>query len=288
MTTHTALHQALDAAVLRLLRPLVRLLLRHAVPFPVFAALAKRAYVEVAMTEFAIPDKRPTLSRASILTGLTRKDVQRLVGTPQPAADADSPRLNRAIRVLGAWARDADFVDAQGAPRPLEQDGAVGFAALVRRHSGDMPARAVLDELLRVGAVRRRDDGRIEPLAHGYVPRHSAVDKLHMLGTDVADLIATIDHNLAQAAPGPRFQRKVMYRGLDPADLPALRALSAAQAQALLERLDDWLAERAAGPPGPPTPADAAAGPRATARAGLGIYYVEEISPSPPNEGAHP
>ena len=64
---------------MRLLRPLVRLLLRHAVPYGAFDTLARRVYVETALRDFALPGKKPSVSRASILTGLTRKEVQRLV-----------------------------------------------------------------------------------------------------------------------------------------------------------------------------------------------------------------
>ena len=41
-----------------------------------------------------------------------------------------------------------------------------------------MPARAVLDELMRVGAVERLEDARLQLVTHGYVPQHSAIDKL--------------------------------------------------------------------------------------------------------------
>ncbi len=283
MDMPTLPQRAIEKAVMRLLRPLVRLLLRHAVPFGAFETLAKRVYVEAALHDFALPGKKPSISRVSILSGLTRKEVQRLLAEPDDAAEEPAARHNRAVRVLGGWARDADFHDAGGAPRPLAVYGDTGFAALVRRHSGDMPARAVLDELLRVGAVRRRTDGLIEAVEHGYVPLRSAADKLHMLGTDVADLITTIDHNLEHGAIDPRFQRKVMYRDVDPALLPAFRKLSAAQAQALLEKLDRWLAEHAAGPV--MATAETPDHP-ARARAGLGIYYFEERLPSSNAEGA--
>ena len=315
MESAFAAPRAVERAVLHLLRPLVRLLLRHGVPFGRFEVLAKQVYVEVAQSEFALPGKKPSASRASILTGLTRKEVQRLLAqaaaasdaagatlpagaaaavpgsTPGETHDAPASRHNRAVRVLGGWTRDADFLGPDGAPRPLHLDGPnaapapqaapgePGFAELVRRHSGDMPARAVLDELLRVGAVQRRPDGRIEPVARGYVPQQSTVDKLHMLGTDVADLITTIDHNLEHGATDPRFQRKVMYRRLDPTHLAAFRALSSAQAQALLEALDHWLALHDT-----PSPADGAP----AARVGLGIHYFEDISSRSLSEGATP
>ena len=148
---------------------------------------------------------------------------------------------------------------------------------LVKRYSGDMPARAVLDELIRVGAVERLEDARLQLVTHGYVPQHSAIDKLGILGRDVADLIDTIDHNLHADAADARFQRKVMYHRIRVDALPAFRKLSATQAQALLERLDRWLAEHDVEPssanPGDPH-----------ARVGMGIFYFEERLSAPASD----
>ncbi len=260
--------QALETAVARLLRPLVRLLLRHGMPYAAFADLAKQAYVESAMEDFRIEGRKPSISRASILTGLTRKEVQRRVAAPTGGRETPAERHNRAVRVLTAWVRDPDFLGPDAAPRALSSEpdaGDGGFAALARRHSGDVPARAVLDELLRIGAVRQRDDGLIEPVARGYVPQRSAEDKLRMLGTDVADLVATIEHNIEHGATDPYFQRKVMYDGIPAEVLPTFRRWSATFSQALLEKLDRWLATRDDG---------GAGGPKA--RVGVGIYYFEE------------
>lgn len=276
MTEADRLRHVLGNAVSRLLQPLIRVLLRHDIPFSAFEELAKHAYVDVAMKEFGIPGKRPTVSRVSILSGLTRKDVQRLLATPKDAESASGGEgYNRAARVLTGWARDADFIDAQGTPRVLDMnEGDASFAALVKRYSGDMPARAVLDELLRVGAVRRRDDRLLELVTHAYVPQRSALDKIEILGNDVADLIDTIDHNVQHGADAPRFQRKVMYHSFPAAALPALRRLSAERAQALLEEVDRWLDAHDVG-----NPPDAPDAPRA--RVGLGIYYFEEPVDAP-------
>lgn len=190
-------HQpALKSALALVLRPLFRMLLRHAVSFGAFEEIAKRIYVQVAMDDFAIPGKKPSISRASILSGMTRKEVQYVLSRPLDVSMDSADRYNRAARVLTGWLRDPDFVDASGAPRALDADGGLGFATLVRRYSGDMPVRAVLDEFVRVGAVSQRDDGRLELVTRAYVPQRSTVDKIGILGTDVADLIGTIDHNL--------------------------------------------------------------------------------------------
>lgn len=281
MDVQNALPKALNRAVRRLLTPLFRLLLRQGMSFTAFEELAKRVYVEVALREFGIPGKKPSISRASILSGLTRKDVQRLLAEPLEALDdGGGERHNRAARVLKAWTSDPDFLDAQGEPlRLTAQDGEINFAALVRRHSGDMPVRAVLDELVRVGAVTRQDDGTIELVTRAFLPRRSAVDKLALLGSDVGDLVTTIDHNIQFGDSDPRFQRKVMYRNMLASDVPAFRQLSAAQAMALLQRLDAWLSARA----------DAAAAPefegKPRVRLGLGIYYFEDdLDEAPPGK----
>ena len=275
MDARSGLPLTLQAALAHLLRALFRVLLRHQMSFQAFEALAKRVYVDVALRDFGIPGKKPSISRASILSGLTRKEVQKLVSEPLEPEAAEGERYNRAARVLTAWTRDADFVDARGEPRPLEpQDTERGFVALVKRHSGDVPVRAVLDELLRVGAVRRGDDGRLQLVTRAYVPQRSPVDKIAILGNDVADLIDTIDHNIEHGDTDARFQRKVMHRQVPVSALPEFRKLSAAQAQMLLEKLDRWLSERSG--------SDA---PSRVSRVGMGIYYFEEhLDPQSPKE----
>lgn len=263
---------ALSRAVERVLAALFRLLLKHGMSFTAFEKIAKRVYVDVALREFTIPGKKPSISRASILSGLTRKEVQRLVA----AADAGAPRTladeheNRAVRVLGAWSRDADFVDEQGQPRVLDLgDGEAGFAALVRRHSGDMPARAVLDELLRVGAVRRLAGGGLQPVQRAFLPR-GATDKIDLFGAEVADLMDTIDHNIEHGDTDPRFQRRVMYHEMPIGIIEEFRKNSAAQAMALLVKLDRWLAARSAAHDAAPKTNEP------LARLGIGIHYFEE------------
>jgi len=244
--------------------------------FKAFLDIAKHAYVEVASTEFRIPGKKQSISRIALLSGLTRKEVQRLLDAPA-ANDKDSEageRYNRAARVVAGWVRDTAFSDADGNPKvlALQDDGTedrASFAELARRFSGDIPFRAVLDELLRVGVVEKLDDGNIRLKTRAYIPESGDTDKLNILGTDVSDLVATIDHNLQHGAADPFFQRKVMYDNIPVEALQEFRRLSGAQAQALLERLDKWLSQH-----------DRDTHPETTGtgrmRTGIGIYYFEE------------
>ncbi|MFN3564864.1 MAG: DUF6502 family protein [Burkholderiaceae bacterium] len=264
-----ALNEALRRNVLRVLKALAKLMIRHGVSVPSFVELAKQAYVDVALREFAIPGRKPSVSRASLLTGLTRKEVQRLAQA-EPAAGAEAIEAHhRAARVVAGWVRDEAFLEPGGQPLALPFDGGeASFAELVRRYGGDVTPRAVLDELLRVGTVQREADGRIRLLTRVYIPRTSDVGKLNIFGSNVAYLIETIDHNIVGSGT-PRFQRTVVYDNLPREAAAEFRAVSSEQAQALIERLDRWLAQH-----------DRDTNPLARGsgrvRAGMGIFYFEQ------------
>lgn len=263
------LGRALEGAVLRIMRALARVLIRHGLPMPAFAELAKRAYVDVALQDFAIPGRKPSLSRASLLTGLTRKDVQRLVAEREAGVGATPRTDNRAARVVSGWVRDAAFNDGRGAPLELPFDGASpSFSELVRAHGGDVPPRAVLDELLSTGNVARTDAGLLALVARAYVPRANDAARLAILGSDVSLLIGTIDHNLQGLGPA-RFQRKVAYDNLPVEAVEAFRGIAARHGQALLDELGDWLArhDRDTRPDVDGT---------GRMRAGVGVFLFEE------------
>ena len=92
---------------------------------------------------------------------------------------------------------------------------------------------------------------------------------LAILGSDTADLIATLEHNLYAKPRNPRFQRKVMYNNVSEKTAREFHSIAAARGQELLEALDRWLAhrDRDVNP--------AAKGP-GRVRLGIGVYHFEE------------
>jgi hypothetical protein len=264
------IRKTLTAAILKLLRPLIRLLLRNGLTYGDFADLSKWVFMDVAVKEFSIPGRKQSISRVSVITGLTRKEVSRLQKITAPDDSAIAHQYNRAARVISGWLRDEHFHDKKGHPADLHfETGKHSFSELVKKHSGDIPPRAILDELLRVGTVALDEKNRIHLLTDGFVPRTGEKDKLHILGTDVQFLLSTIDYNLQQNSQTPRFQRKVAYNNLPKEALPQFRKLSAEKAQALLIELDRFLAKQ---------DRDINSDVKGTGRkqAGMGIYYFEQ------------
>jgi hypothetical protein len=263
-------NRVLYAAMARILRPLIHILIRNGISYGTFADLAKWLFVDVANREFAIEGRKQTISRVSVITGLNRKEVKRVSELPAPDDQASSERYNRAARVIAGWRRDKAFRSKKGEPADLPVTGAgATFQTLVKNYSGDMPFRAILDELLRVGAIVRIGEDRVHLQARAYLPIGDQSMKIHILGTDVAHLITSIQHNLQPDERGPFYQRKVMYDNLPQDVLPAFRKLSAKSAQKILEKLDTWLSDH---------DRDSSSDVTGTGRnvAGLGIYYFEE------------
>lgn len=258
----------LAVACRRLLRPLVRVLLRHGMAYGEFAEIVKTVYVEVAREDFTPGGRKPTDSRVAILTGLTRKDVKRLREALSESSLEVVGNVNRATRVLSGWYQDSHFAGADGLPLELPMDGTgPSFAELVRRYSGDMPPRAMLEELERVGAVQRCADDRLRVLNRTYVPGHGDPEGLRMLGQALRDLGSTIDHNIDPERETPPFvQRMVANDRVPLSERPLLRRLAAEHGQQLLEMLDDWLSAHE-------VEADDTTD---CGRVGVGIYYFEE------------
>ena len=235
---HKKLTKTLAVSVLHLMRPLVRILLRNGIAYGTLAELVRKVYVDVAFQDFAPEGKKQTVSRVSVLTGLTRKEVKRIVDMKSPDDSASQERYNRGVRVISGWLNDKRFRDVNGNPVDLPVDGKrKSFTALVKDYSGDIPTRAMLAMLEESGSVRLVKN-KVRLVRRAFVPDSDSVDKIQILGNDVNELIATIDHNLTAKPEDLLFQRKVAYDNIAPDALPKLRKLSFRKAQALLEQLD--------------------------------------------------
>ena len=150
----TQIPHILNAVMTKIMRPLVRILLRNGISFRQFSELAKWVYVDVAFDEFTIKGRKQTDSRVSVITGLSRKDVRHLKQLQPPSDRTEIENYNRAARVISAWKKDPDFTDKRGVPKSLPFNGDTpNFSQLVKKYSGDVPPRSILDELKRVGTV---------------------------------------------------------------------------------------------------------------------------------------
>lgn len=221
----TRAQNVLARSVKQMLKPLVRLMLRHGMPFQSFAQVAKRAYIEVAQEhEFAVPNKGQTKSRIALITGLTRPDVAELMSGDRLNQLPPAERWNRAAAVLGGWATDRQYRDKNGKPKvlPIRGPGRT-FETLVRKYGADMPAVATLDELVRAESVERVKGGKVRMRSQFYIPETESEDLLEYFGRAGARIIHTMVHNILDKNEPKFFQQEFWSRAIDPTDLDVVR-----------------------------------------------------------------
>jgi hypothetical protein len=227
------------------MRPLVRILIRNGVSFGELAEVLKNVFVEVAARDFPIEERKTSRSRIAIITGLTRKEVakQEEILRSGRALEVVS-NLNRVSRVLAGWHSDPEFTGPYGLPLelPFESATSTSFSGLVKKHSGDMAPRAMLDEMVRVGLVQQMASGAFKVLARAYILRDFDPNALERLGEVVHDFICTYEFNMYKG-PGPgRFERKVFADdGLREELLPAFDALLKAKGHTFLVEVHNWI-----------------------------------------------
>ena len=242
------LRDLLGKAYRRLLNPLVRILIRNGVTATETAELMRQVFVDAATSEeFQFPGRRLSDTRVAILTGLSRKEVHRLRNRIDSENTASN--LSRVGRVISGWNQDPQFTGPYGLPLavPFEDDPNIdtpSFTELIRRHSGDMAPRAMLDELLRTGLAEFDDDGMIRNTGRTYIPSKLDPASIERLGQNIARLADTLDfNNQVEAADLGRFERHVITDiGLTQEQYRQFNVYLRKKSQELLETVDNWLA----------------------------------------------
>jgi hypothetical protein len=252
------------------LKPVARWLLRSGVTWKEFAELSRDVFVDTAFEGFGIRGRPTNVSRVALLTGLSRRDVRRVRehGVTGASTSAEES-LNHASRVLSGWHLDPDFLESDGRPRVLAAvEGDASFEVLMKRYAGDIPATALVKELLKSGSIERLESGAYRVLRRYYMPRQMDGHAAERAGSVLADIATTLEHNLSRGLRDPsRFEGRAQSRQVDPRNLPAFRAFVEREAQGLLERVDEWLASHEA-----ETTTEGAA----MVRLGVGVYAIQD------------
>jgi hypothetical protein len=138
-------------ALQELLREFASALLPRGMTPKLFGELARSAFVDAAAEKSRLQNGRVNHSRVAAQTGLSRADVKRLLHLPAPERISDQSPVQR---VLNGWRRDGLFTDRNGHAKRLTISGhRPTFKRLAEKYAGDVPYRAVLDELHDMGAV---------------------------------------------------------------------------------------------------------------------------------------
>ena len=259
----------LIAALRHILRPLVRLLLSNGITFPAFCDHLKAIYVKVAEEEFKLPAKPQTDSRISLLTGIHRREVNRLRN--EQASEINlSQQASMSALLLSIWNGHPEYLDEQGLPAPLPRltsnSKGASFESMVQSVSKDFRARVVLDEWLRQGIVTLDGEDRVHLCADAFVSPGDMEEKIYYFGQNVHDHLAATVHNLSGHEP-PFLERCVFYDKLSPDSIKELADYSRQTGMRALNSVNKRAAE---------LQKRDSERPDATCRTNFGIYNFSE------------
>jgi hypothetical protein len=147
--------EPLGNAIRSLIESLGPVMVDEGLTAKIVADIAKRVLVNEAARRSKMTTGRVNHSKVAALTGLTRSEVRSLLRGQPSDGTRKRTGLDRITRVVEGWHADSRFLSAHGKPRVLTLGAKAGeFGDLVRRHSGDIPPRVVLEQLLAKNRVK--------------------------------------------------------------------------------------------------------------------------------------
>ena len=205
---------ALVAALRRVLRPFIKLMLAKGLTYPYLAELLKDLFVQIADREFRIGSKLSTDSHLSLLTGIHRKDIKRLRQNICSDAEFVPQAVSLGMRLINLWISDTRYLDENNQPKPLlryiKDGGEISFEGLVASVSCDIRSRVVLDEWLRLGIAHFDNENRVCLNTAAFVPVNGFEEMAYYFGHNLHDHAAAATSNLL-GENQPFLERSVHY-----------------------------------------------------------------------------
>lgn len=229
----TPQQQALHDAVSAVLRPLARLAVAQGLPAATLEELLRRSVVQAAREAQPDPTAQRMVSRISTATGISRREVTRLIDNE---ARASARPRSLASEVFARWTTARAYRDQRGRPRVLPRQGpGTSFETLAQSVTRHVHPRSVLDELLRLGlATHDVERDTVTLQRHAFVPRGDVVRMLAFLGDNVGDHLSAAVHNVTN--DGDRhFEQAVFADELSRESLAQIRPVIRAQWKALID-----------------------------------------------------
>jgi Family of unknown function (DUF6502) len=238
LTSNTALQAEQDAlmvAVGAVLAPLAQLCVARGLPIQAVEEQIRQTFVRAAWQAHEASGAAPNTSRVSAATGLTRREVTRLLET-----DTTAPALrpSPSSQVFTRWLTDPALRDAEQRPLALpRQGGAPSFEALAHSVTRDVHPRTLLEELCRLNLVRvDAATDRVLLQSESFVPHGDWSRMVGFLGQNVGDHLRAATVNVLGDGQ-QHFEQAIHADELSEQSIAALRHLVSREWKQLLDTL---------------------------------------------------
>lgn len=226
-STHSDVRAAAKISLLQLLDPLAGFASDLGFSFAELQTMFREAAVKNAAARQLELSDRINISGIAATTGIPRAEVSRILKSKNKSGDrsektADAP-LQSTNRILAAWHEDPKFTGPNGQPDDLKLYGrGATFETLAKRYGRGIPTRAVLDELIRAGAIELLPTQRVRAKASMTVERGMSPRVIRAFGDRASELLSTMLANMRKP-DSPKFIANVSDSSLSRSSLPLFR-----------------------------------------------------------------
>jgi hypothetical protein len=255
------------------LRPLVRILFRAGVRFDEFIELLRAIYVEITIRDAMESGKTITTGRIAILSGIAKRDVERLVTSDDWLQVPKPTDVAALAAILHRWHTEATFLGPYGVPLelPMQGQGGRNFTELVNGSPIRIDSHSAYEQLLAAKMMVKSGDTHVKVLSRTFVsPEPMSPEMLEHFGSTMRNLASTLNHNMTPAQTRKRLERSVFPDdGLPDEFLDEYDEFVRERARQLISDVDDWLADAARRPITNPA-----------SRTNLGVSVYQYVTPT--------
>lgn len=221
------------------LRPVVRLCLRRSIKLMELFELLKQVLVEVAREELDQSGSEPSVSKISVMSGVHRRDVTRLIDSKTEPARPESI----ITKVIGQWQNDSRFIGPDGKPRNLTTKGVKSdLFKLIRSVSSDLAPYTVLFELERLGLIEL-EAGSARLTSRFNLAQNDLCSGYDMFGEDLRDLGQAIDSNLHGTSEPKNLHLKTEFSAIPRDKIPEVSRWLLVNGSKFHRKVEQYLAK---------------------------------------------
>jgi len=232
---------AATKALAALLQPLAGFVLDSGLSVRELETLFRTAAVLAVAQRQRASHQRVNISGIAATTGIPRAEISQILRAPKRQTKPKRSTQTPINRILAAWHEEPGYQQPNGKPADLKVFGAApSFESLVKKHGGGLPARAVLDELVRVRAAAVVDPEKTRAksfAATGSQLNPRAIGEFAAKAVHLFSALSAIENS-----QGHDFLSVISAAYIDHSQLPLLRREVAARAADFLSTMRDNLA----------------------------------------------
>jgi hypothetical protein len=228
-------------ALLQLMEPLTAFVVDAGLSAGDMCLLVREAAVKsVAKSQLEI-SQRTNISGIAATTGIPRGEISRILKQKTNQFDSMNRCQQSTNRVLARWHVEPKFTDINGQPATLKLYGrGATFESLVKLYGRGIPARAVLDELLRARVVEVLPGQRIRAKASLAVHFGLSPQMVKRFGDRASELLSTMLSHMKECE-SPTFLESTTFP-VTVETLPVIRRELANRGAAFLSEVRESLA----------------------------------------------